>query len=227
MSGRYAIYFTPQPGGPLAEFGARWLGWDCAEGAPRAQPDMTGLDMEGITRRPRKYGFHATLKPPFHLAAGLREEALIDALQEFCERRPALTLAGLHLSRIGSFLALVPTEADARIGALAADVVQSFDAFRAPHTPDELARRQNHRLSPRQRENLERWGYPYVMEDFRFHMTLTGALGEATRMAAEAALEGCLAEISLAPVEIDALTLLKSDAAGRFASRARVPLAAA
>ena len=158
---------------------------------------------------------------------------LIVAIQRR-DRHPQVSrLAGIFfggsllMSFIGSFLALVPTEADARIGALAADVVQSFDAFRAPHTPDELARRQNHRLSPRQRENLERWGYPYVMEDFRFHMTLTGALGEATRMAAEAALDGCLAEISLAPVGIDALTLLKSDAAGRFASRARFPLVAA
>ena len=31
-------------------------------------------------------------------------------------------------------------------------------------------------VTERQASNLDRWGYPYVFDDFRFHMTLTGPL---------------------------------------------------
>ena len=37
-----------------------------------------------------------------------------------------------------------------------------------------MARRLRSPLSPQQRELLVRYGYPYVHEEFRFHMTLTG-----------------------------------------------------
>jgi len=40
----------------------------------------------------------------------------------------------------------------------------------------ELARRRTLRLTAEQDAMLARWGYPYVLEDFRFHMTLTGSL---------------------------------------------------
>ena len=65
---RYAIYFTPQ--GSLAEAGAAWLGWDLARGRTVAHPDVAGLDVAALTETPRKYGLHATIKPPFVLAEG-------------------------------------------------------------------------------------------------------------------------------------------------------------
>lgn len=34
-------------------------------------------------------------------------------------------------------------------------------------------------LSPRQVELLDRWGYPYVMDQFRMHMTLSDPLNES------------------------------------------------
>ena len=34
-------------------------------------------------------------------------------------------------------------------------------------------------LTDRQEALLTQWGYPYVMEEFRFHITLTGALDPA------------------------------------------------
>ena len=73
---RYAIYYLP-PAGALADFGARWLGWDVRRGAAAVQLDLPGL--RDATEAPRKYGFHGTLKPPFRLAEG--QERLIDALE--------------------------------------------------------------------------------------------------------------------------------------------------
>ena len=55
---RYAIYFVPSEG-PLATFGATWLGWDVVAGRDVPQFDLAGL--RDITVKPRKYGFHGTL----------------------------------------------------------------------------------------------------------------------------------------------------------------------
>ena len=52
---RYAVYYTPEPG-PLADFGAAWLGWDIATGAEVAHPDLPGLPrpVTELTATPRK-----------------------------------------------------------------------------------------------------------------------------------------------------------------------------
>lgn len=170
---RFAIYFVP-PKGALAGFGARWLGWDLLAGATVAQPDVPGL--AAITRRPRKYGFHGTLKAPFRLADGRDPEGLRAAIGVMAARCAPTRCDGLDLSRIGRFLALTPVGETGGIKRVAATCVRDLDGWRAPLDAAELARRRRARLSARQDESLTRWGYPYVMEDFRFHMTLTGRL---------------------------------------------------
>jgi uncharacterized protein DUF1045 len=52
----------------------------------------------------------------------------------------------------------------------------AFDRFRRPLTSHEREQRLGAGLSERQIENLDRWGYPYVFEHFRFHLTLTGPI---------------------------------------------------
>jgi hypothetical protein len=42
--------------------------------------------------------------------------------------------------------------------------------------PAELARRRVADLTPRQDALLQRWGYPFVLEEFQFHLSLTGPL---------------------------------------------------
>ncbi|EAQ04789.1 hypothetical protein OB2597_05885 [Pseudooceanicola batsensis HTCC2597] len=174
---RYAIYVCPEPG-PLAAFGADWLGWDIETGRPRPHPDIAGLPLpvSEITATPRKYGFHGTIKPPFRLASGQDPEALREAARGLCAAQPEVRLEGLRLERLGRFLALVPTGGTEALSALAASVVDRLDGFRAPPDDAELARRRARPLSPRQDALLARWGYPYVMEEFRFHLTLTGPL---------------------------------------------------
>ena len=178
---RYAIYYAPPAGSALARFGAAWLGWDAEAEAEIPHPSMDGLDVRALTATPRKYGFHGTLKPPFRLAGGTGgtgPEALAGAVAEFAARQRGFDGPPLALRRIGRFVALVPSAACPELAALAGDCVRDLDRFRAPPDQSELDRRRRAGLSGRQEANLERWGYPYVMDDFRFHLTLTGALEE-------------------------------------------------
>lgn len=216
MFKRYAIYYTPAAGTALADFGADWLGWDSAAGAVRVHPDVPGVDMAEITATPRKYGFHGTIKPPFRLADGASPDALADALAMICASAAPVLLEGLQLARLGRFLALVPDGNATELGALAARAVQELDDFRAPLNEAELAKRRAAALTPEQDAHLVRWGYPYVLDQFRFHLTLSGKLDKATAHITEEALHPMLAPLPLRPYRIDGLTLLGEDAAGMF-----------
>ncbi len=214
---RYAIYYTP-PAGPLADFGAAWLGWDIATGLPVQHPHIHGLseDITELTQTPRKYGFHGTIKPPFRLAAGTTADQLAQKAEQLCTTLPALTLEGLHLSRLGRFLALTVTGDSAPLSELAGHMVQELDHFRAPASEAELEKRRKARLSEQQEAYLIQWGYPYVMDEFRFHLTLTGRLTAARAAALQDALAPALANTLPSPFKIDALTLVGEDTQGRF-----------
>jgi putative phosphonate metabolism protein len=174
---RYAIYFVPGADTRLYRFGASVLGYDCYTG--RANAMFDGVDVASWTefvREPRVYGFHATLKAPFYLAKGLNEADIESAALDFASDHSAILVGDLAVRELGSFIALVPKTARPRLDRLAQACVWEFDRFRAPMSVLERERRLAAGLSARQIENLKRWGYPYVMEDFRFHMTLTGSL---------------------------------------------------
>ena len=183
---RYALYYAPPPGSALAAFGARWLGRDLDGGDAPPPPELarvTAEDWRRAVAAPRRYGFHATLKAPFRLAEGHDEAALAGALEAFCRARAPVPAGKLALRMLADFLVLAPmkSEPGGPVARLAADCVRDFDPFRAPSTAAETARRDPDRLAPSERANLERWGYPWVMEDFRFHLTLTGGLDEPGR----------------------------------------------
>lgn len=221
---RYAVYFTPEPGA-LADFGAAWLGWDSATGRARAHPDLPGLPAPAadLTATPRKYGFHGTIKPPFRLTPGTDARGLRAAFAAVCATAGPVTLDGLRLARIGSFVALVPDGPADDLARLAAMAVEALDSFRAPPTEAEIARRDPARLTDRQRALLARWGYPYTHDEFRFHMTLTGPVG-AQADAVCAALAPVVTPLIPRPFRVDALTLLGADAQDRFHEIARYPL---
>ncbi|WBU63420.1 DUF1045 domain-containing protein [Paracoccus aerodenitrificans] len=211
---RYAVYYTPSPGG-FADFGASWLGWDPVSGQEVAQPDLPGLDLAEITETPRKYGFHATLKPPFRLADDATPEKLRDAVAMQAQELKPVSLPGLRLERIGPFLALTPQGDTSGLRDLADKLVRSLDPLRAALTEQEIAKRNPERLSERQRILLKQWGYPYVMEEFRFHITLSGALDDATASAVEKVLTP-LPEAVPQPFTLDAISLMGGGADGRF-----------
>lgn len=179
---RYALYFVPGADTALYRFGTSVLGYDCRTG--KETPFIDGVDTASwpaIVKEPKVYGFHATLKAPIRLAAGVAESDLAQAVSEFAAQHAAVAETPLALRALGSFIALVPAgEADG-INSLAAECVRAFDRFRAPLTPEDRARRLASPLTARQIEYVDSWGYPYVFEEFRFHMTLTGALPASDR----------------------------------------------
>ncbi|MGQ0565230.1 MAG: DUF1045 domain-containing protein [Gemmobacter sp.] len=213
---RYAIYAAPE--GDLWDAGSRWLGWDAARAAALPQPDVPGLPrpLAEITEAPRKYGFHATMKPPVRLAEGATPDDLGWAAEALCLRLSPVTLPALRLDRIGGFLALVPEGDSPALTDLAAQVVEGLDALRAPPEPAEIARRDPRRLTPRQRDHLDRWGYPYVMDEFRFHMTLTGDLPPDDSAAVQAVLAPWIAPHLPQPFVLDSLCLFGEAQDGRF-----------
>ena len=206
---RYALYYTPPPGSALACFGAAWF----ARKAPC-------LDA------PRRYGFHGTLKAPFRLAAGASEAGLLRAVESFAGGRAAFSGPALRLSVLAGFLVLAPSRPCGALDRLAADCVAAFDRFRAPPDGAELARRRRAGLSARQEALLRRWGYPYAMEAFRFHMTLTGRLDDAGLGRERAEAEAMLAGPAPA-LRIDAVSLMVEAAEGAaFRLRRRCEFAA-
>ena len=227
---RWAIYYAPEPGSPLAEFGADWLGRDCATGAERPLPAVAGVPPERfaeITRSARDYGFHATLKAPFHLKADRTLAELEAAAAAFAAARAPIDVK-LGLRSLGGFLALMTTPPDGRVTALAADIVRDLDGFRALPSDAELARRRDAGLSAQQEDLLQRWGYPYVMGEFRFHMTLSSRLPDGPgREAIVTALEPRVEAVTRDRLAIDAIALFRQDRkGGPFVMARRFPFGA-
>lgn len=189
---RYAIYYAASAEDPLMQLGNSWLGRDPFTGEAVAQPPVPGLSAERqreLTTSPRRYGFHATMKPPFALKNGTTAEDLAAAVQSFAEETGAFDIEGLQVTRLGRFLALTPVISNDRLNDLAASCVRHFEPFRAPLDAADQARRRTAGLTEKQDRYVEDWGYPYVFDEFRFHMTLSDKLeddSEADRLEAAA-----------------------------------------
>lgn len=218
MTARYAIYFAPDPDSPLGRFGASWLGRDAATGCRRPQPSLEALSatrLQEITQTARHYGFHATLKAPFALAPEANASQLHEALVEFSASHDPVEPLDLKVFELDGFLALGLSEDSRAITDLAADCVRGFDGFRAEITEDELRRRRRAPLTPLQDALLLRWGYPYAMEAFRFHMTLTARLDEAERGRVKRILQSLFDRTANADFAIDGVALFFQESRDR------------
>jgi putative phosphonate metabolism protein len=216
---RYAFYYVPAPGTDLDRFGASLLGYDAHGGSDLPFPDgvMQVPDWRDLTQDPRKYGFHATLKAPLSLASGKTEAELLAACEAFAGLPRTIPVISPVVNPISGFIAVVPAEPSAELERLAADCTREFDSFRAALSSEDRARRNPAALTPRQREHLDRWGYPYVMQDFRFHMTLTGRLENARRESVLAMLRTRFAAIGLKRLAIDRIAVFRQEnAVSRF-----------
>ena len=174
---RIALYYAPEPHDPLHHQASAWLGRDAFSGAELSQPAIAGIDIAEVTAEARGYGFHATLKPPFRVQGDT--QAALQAAQDFAARTAAFALPPLQITDLDGFLALREAEPCPPLQVLADGAVTALDPHRAPATESEIARRKPDKLSPRQREFLAFWGYPYVFAEWRFHMTLTRRLTPA------------------------------------------------
>ena len=224
---RHALYFLPPNGSGLEDFGVSWLGWSITEGRVVAHPPITDLPIASITKRPRRYGFHGTLKAPFRLADGVCESDLITKATALANSIPAFEMPALQITSLGSFLAFVPRERSAELQQLANSLVQELDNLRAPLSDAELTRRRSVGLTPAQEILLTKWGYPYVMEEFRFHLTLSGRLQTDELKSIKSMLQTQTSHLTSFPVRVDDVGLVGEAEDGRFHLIRRLPLAAA
>ncbi|CAN5118830.1 hypothetical protein BH11PSE11_BH11PSE11_23740 [soil metagenome] len=218
---RYAIYYAPAAQSTLWQTGSDWLGRDALSGESFRLQAITGIPdgmLTNLTADVRRYGLHATLKPPFRLADGFTESHLTAMAKAFCASQRPVELKTLAVRKFGEFLALRPEQDVDDLNALAMRCVTYFERLRAPLTAAELAKRRRGGLSDRQEALLQRWGYPYTEEEFRFHLSLTDSLGgiddqgiRALHAAAEKHFESALRG---APIVLDALTIFQEERAG-------------
>ncbi|MDS7595838.1 DUF1045 domain-containing protein [Agrobacterium tumefaciens] len=218
---RYAIYFSPAKDHPLTETAARWLGRDAFSGT--LHDDHSSF--ADITAEPRRYGFHATLKAPFELSEKYSEADLIRAFDDFAANQPAFDIPRVVVDALGPFFALVPDRTYQPLQDFAAGVVDHFDRFRAPLSESDIARRRPQSLTESQRQNLSLWGYPYVMEDFRFHMTLTGRVDENEATGLRHVLTNEFSEFTDRPLTVSGIALFAEETRGApFAVHRWLPL---
>lgn len=229
MTPRYAIYFAPRLGEALQLIGNAWLGRDAESGSLLPQPtipDFSADLVHDLTAAPRRYGLHATLKPPFRLAPRLQEADLRDALAAFAAKRAAIQMDRMSLSTISKFLALIPASAATEAQDLAAQCVRHFDRFRASPLTEETTQRLATCLTPRQQVLVAEWGYPYVLDEYRFHITLTeGIADNALRRKLGDALAELFAPVLAGPVRVADLCLFaQTDRSEPFRIIDRYPL---
>ncbi len=213
---RYALYYAPPEGAAWSDLATAWLGWDMVAGKNLPHPDAGEIDVDTITARPRKYGLHGTIKPPFRLAEGTDRMGLQAAAQELSARLAPVKLDGLEVAQLGPFLALRPVGDTTALADLAAACVEGLDRFRAPAPEAELARRRARGLTDRQESHLQRWGYPYVMDDFRFHITLTRRLDATLLPSIERWLSARLGPLLPRPFIVSDFALVGEAEDGRF-----------
>ncbi len=200
MAARYAIYYAPAPESPLWTLASAWLGRDAHSGELVPQPRfpaLADLDFAAVTADPRHYGFHATLKAPFALAPLRSEAELVDAAAAFAAGRPVFR-GDIAPEALGRFVAFRIKSASSDMDTLHAHCVRAFEPYRAPLSAADMARRRRAGLTPLQDEHLAEWGYPYVFESFRFHMTLTAGVDDAaTRARLLAVAQSYFAEVPI------------------------------
>ncbi|NRQ15739.1 DUF1045 domain-containing protein [Ensifer sesbaniae] len=207
---RYAICFTPPMADPLSAVAASWLGRNVYSGEPTELPSVAGLSSADIayhTAVPRRFGFHAMMMSPFRLHPDMTESQLLKALMHFAGAQTPFETDRLEVARIGRCLGLMPQVPSTAMHLLAANVVQEFNAFRAPLSEDEIERSDPDRLTAPQFSNLHRWGAPHVMDEYRFHMLLTGPLAPDALRQVEAPLRDLFEPHLATPLAIGSLAL--------------------
>jgi hypothetical protein len=211
---RYAVFFVPPARSALYRFGSAILGYDCYDGVAVDPPEEFKADLASwrkLTEHPRRFGFHATLKAPFRLSASCTEAQLVSAVQSFVGLGHAVAEISPVIQIIDGFAAVIASNAVPALATLAAGCTTMFDAFRAPMLPQERARLLAAGLNASESENLDRWGYPFVLSEFEFQMTLTGPIQGRRRAQTLDLIERCFRRMVRTDhqIAIDRIALLK------------------
>lgn len=219
MTIRHAIYYAPAHNSPWWAFGAGWLGRDeFLDGAPPefVAPMLPAPERHHITTQARRYGFHATLKAPFHLRSGVTPAELLARTRSLAQRLSPVPLSPLQVRRLGPYVVLLTPDHHSAASDLASACVTELDDLRQPLTPDELARRQPATLDARELELLHLYGYPHVLERFRFHLTLTDPVNETQADQVTEAVSAQVARLNAqTPLTLDRLCIFEEPAPGQ------------
>lgn len=226
---RYALYYSPAPSSLFWELGCKWLGRDPLTQKKIVQDHFSGVNPDRLyelTKTAGRYGLHATLKAPFRMAPLSSESNLRSDLNVFSRRYSSFLAPPLELRQIDDFFCLCPQVPSVQLNSLADDCVRTFDEYRAPLTRIELARRRAEILTTEEKKHLSTWGYPYVMDQFRFHITLTGRISDAyEKIVIRAMLSQIFEPVIGKPFLIEAVSLFIEPALGQpFIYSERYPL---
>jgi 2'-5' RNA ligase len=211
---RYAVYFCPAAGSGLGAFGREWL-------ASTSLPGLTSAAVHDLLADVRRYSWHATLRSPFALADGASYDDLRRKLSHIAQQHNAFELP-LQLDQLAGFLALRPAGNHAAINALADQCVRELEPLRAPLS-DAMRQRRATGLDDIELRLLEQFGYPYVLERYRFHITLSAPATADEERVLCTWLSSKVA--TLPPAQIDALTICCEREPGKdFEQLERIPL---
>ena len=179
---RFAIYYAPTKGSGLEEFGKQWFGWDPLDAKfINKKQRINYLNRFGIKNLKnidknvliaKKYGFHGTLIPPFKLNKNYSTNTLFKKTEDIAKKFKKFKFYKFKLKIINNFYAFIQNKKNSDINKLSNRLVKELFKFRSPLTKKEIDKRNPSKLSKLQLNILYKWGYPYLMTEFNFHMTL-------------------------------------------------------
>jgi hypothetical protein len=155
---------------------------------------------------------HGTLKPSFELSPHTTEQELLTVATLVCRGLAPLKLPALELGEIANIVSLVLEASSVELENFATYCVRAFDGYRRALTPDQEEVFRKNRLTVHQEQMLEHWGYPYVNEEFDFHISLTDPIpDERERHRVKDVLEGIAAPVLRKPLIMRELAVFKQN----------------
>jgi hypothetical protein len=217
---RYAIYFCPASDTALGRLGQDWLA-----ASPHA-PELPGISTErrnALLVKVRRYGWHATIRAPFTPAADVGYDDVHRAVTSVAHACASFALP-LHVHRLAGFLALRPCVDGVAPKQLATTSLKVLLPLCAPPSKETLDRR-SVGLDADEVALLQSHGYPYVLDRYRFHLTLSAPAIESEEQAMREWLGPRVAELPSA--RVDALSICREvTPGGAFELIERIPLCA-
>jgi hypothetical protein len=179
---RLALYYAPPVASAWWQAGCEWLGRDAQTGEAFDTPTPSalaalGVDAASVTKAPRRYGWHGTLVAPFRCAAGVTPIDVLSAAQHWSQHQKPFDMT-MKAEMMGRFVALRAAHAadDETLRSVAASALHALAPLRARSSVEEIERRITPAMCDRQVRLLREWDYPYVLDEFRFHMTVSDSL---------------------------------------------------
>lgn len=209
---RYIISFAPKSTSMFWKLGALWFGYDASRNAYTKNTLVPGMPKEhhdAAVTTARRSGFNIILTGPFQLTAGMPEELLKTTISLYCQSLSTLQTGPLSIIETAHKLSISAQEISPQVQKLADDIVLEFNAFRLPANPLPEDSPIRAALTPGQLKNLIEWGQPYIFEELKFQIPLTGRLPEKMSGPLKSFLEGRFIECLKTGFEIDNLSLFR------------------